>query len=200
MFSAISAAPAAGQALSPATGTMPAAPSLMVTSSTSEHDITSCAPGLELAAGMPGRHIGYPGIEPQPGDGTLAGRPDAAHRKAKATGENKVALILSFQQLNEYQPLARRQRHDGAVETVALVAERGLGARITFRGPAVNQPYQLQLAEQDLPPSLGGQPDALPAADGRQPAVEPVRIGELVNVFQAAQPRELEGIFGVFGR
>jgi hypothetical protein len=115
-------------------------------------------------------------------------------------GEIKVTLIFSPQQLDEYYPLPSRQGHDGVIETIVLVMECDLGVWIAFLTPAVDQSCHVWLAEQHIASRLGGQPDALTAANGDQPAVQPVRIGELVDVFQAAQPGELDSVFGVFGR
>src|SRR5262249_20759999 len=77
--------------------------------------------------------------------------------------------------------------------------ERGLGGRIAFLAPVVDQPRHVWRAERYFPPQLGGQPDALTAANGDQPTVQLVRIGELVDVFHAAQPGELDGVARVFG-
>jgi len=142
----------------------------------------------------------YKGVEPQPGNGTLPGGPDATHRQAEATREIKVALILSPQQLDEHRPLSPRQGHNGQVEAVALVTECGLGAGITFLAAVIDQPRHIRRVHRHLPPHLGGQPDALAPANGDQPAVQLARIGELVDVFQAAHPGELEGVARVFGR
>src|SRR5205814_5821549 len=100
-----------------------------------------------------------------PGNRPLAGGPDTAHRKAKATGEFKVALAFLPQQLDEYYPLPLRQGHDGVVETVALVTERGLGARIAVRTPGVDQPDHVRLAEQYLSPHVGGDAHTLTTAN-----------------------------------
>src|SRR5262249_21294169 len=96
-------------------------------------------------------------------------------------------------------PLPSGQGHDGAVQTIALVMECGLGGRIAFLGPVVDQPRLVGRAERYFPPQLGGQPDALTAANGDQPTVQLVRVGELVDVFHAAQPGELDGVARVFG-
>src|SRR5437899_2963871 len=88
--------------------------------------VTSRAPGLKMTIGYLWRQVSDPGIEPQPGNRTLPGRPDAPHRQAEAAGHIKVALILSPQQLNEYRPLPPRQGHNGQVEAVALVSVCGL--------------------------------------------------------------------------
>src|SRR5262249_31754725 len=67
-------------------------------------------------------------------------------------------------------------------------------------GPVVGQEHQLQLGDRNLTAALAGQPDALPAADGGQPGAQPVGVGQLVDVFQAAHPGELDDIGGVLGR
>ena len=141
-----------------------------------------------------------PGIEAQPGNRPLPGRPDAAHRQAETTGEIKITLILSPQQLEEHRPLPPWQGHNGQVEPVALVTERGLGARIAFLMPVIDQPADIRRVKRHLPPRLGGQPDALAAANRDQPTVQLARIGELIDVLQAAQPGELDGVARVFGR
>src|SRR6516162_6339481 len=77
---------------------------------------------------------------------------------------------------------------------------RCLGGRVLFLLIAVDQPRNGCFAKRDLAPSLGGQPEALPAADGTEPGAESVGVGELVDVFQAAQPSDLAHILCVLTR
>ena len=126
-----------------------------------------------------GLHIGQAGIVPQPGEGPLTGRSDAAYGQAKALGQASVALTLSSQQFDEQGSLPLRQSRDGSVQAVVLVTAHSVGAWIAFPspvvpGPVVDQPFHLRLAEQHFPPSLDRQADALPAADSHQPRAEPV--------------------------
>ena len=114
-------------------------------------------------------------------------------------GEAQVTLVLP-QHLDENYPLPLGQGHDGVVETVALVTARCLNEWIALLAPGVDQPDHVRLAEEYIPPGVGSEPDALASADGRQPAAEPVRIGELVDVLQAALPCDLGDILGVGGR
>ena len=50
---------------------------------------------------------------------------------------------------------------------------------------AIGQPCQVWPAEWYLLPTLSGQPDAFPAANGCEPTTKPLWICELVDVFQA---------------
>ena len=91
-----------------------------------------------MAIGYLWRQVSDPGIEAQPGKRPLPGRPDAAHRQAESPGEIKVTLILAPQQLDEYRPLPPWQGHNGQVEPVALVTERGLGTGIACLVPVID--------------------------------------------------------------
>jgi hypothetical protein len=110
---------------------------------------------------------------PQPEEGPLPGRADAAHREAKAIGEIEIALTLGPQQLGEYRPLPVRQGLDGAVETVMLITACHLGAWIALPIPVVGQLCHVQLREHHLAPIPAGQPDTRLTV-GLQPA-EPSR-------------------------
>src|SRR5690242_6512125 len=92
----------------------------------------SRTPGLNVTVRTLLRQVGDPGIEQQPGNRALPGRPDAPHGEAKAAGQIKVALIPPVQQFDEHDPLPFRQGHDGQVDTVALVTMDDLGTGITF--------------------------------------------------------------------
>lgn len=104
------------------------------------------------------------------------------------------------QQFSEHQPLPFWQGRNGLVEAVALIPAGGFGARIAAGTLVLDQPGHIGLAERHLPAPFGGQAHALPAANGGQPAAEPFGVGELADMFQAAQPGELDGVGRVFGR
>jgi len=72
------------------------------------------------------------------------------------------------------------------VETIVLVTDCNLYVWVAVGAVVIDKPSQVRLAERELPPSLGSQPDALSAANGCQPSAEPAWVNELVEVFQAA--------------
>ena len=146
------------------------------------------------------RNLGQARIISQPGDGPLAGRPNAAHWEAKAMGKHGVAFALPVEHFDEHFPLPQRQSRDRAVQAIALVTAHNLGAWITFSGAVVDQQCRLRLAELHFPACPDGQVHALAAADGYQPRAEPVSLGQLAEVSHTAQPRELNGVIGVIGR
>lgn len=112
----------------------------------------------------------------------------------------EIALVLISQHFDEQGSLSLRQGPDGAVQAVVLVMAHSLVGRITLPVPLVGQPFHLRPAERHFPPSSGYQVDALAAADGHQPCAEPVGMGYLIDMFDAAKPRELNHVIRVFGR
>ena len=72
------------------------------------------------------------------------------------------------------------------VETFVLVTDYNLDVWVAVVAVVIDEACQVRLAERELPPSLGSQPDALSAANGCQPSAELAWVSELVEVFQAA--------------
>jgi hypothetical protein len=70
------------------------------------------------------------------------------------------------------------------------------GGLLRVRGPLVAL-LGLLLQAGNLPPAGAHQLEALPAGDGHQPGADPLRVPDLVEMLERAQPGVLHDILGI---